>query len=167
MDSDSISIIETWGNSKVTSVRVGICPVEIMPSLDGIYLYVVCSYLGCDRNGMVSVISTINHSVVKSIEVGMLPLKMDISPDGLSLYVTNGLSDNLSIIDLKRLAAAGRIDTGKMPHGVAVGENGLLFISNSDENSISIADINRGRVIESMEAGKEPSSLLYISSIIH
>ena len=50
--------------------------------------------------------------VVKHIATGCSPRGLLIAPDGRTAWVANALDDSLSVIDLTRLEAAGRIDLG-------------------------------------------------------
>jgi YVTN family beta-propeller protein len=42
------------------------------------------------------------------------------SPDQKRLYTANGLSDNLSIIDLETLTVTKSVDVGKSPWGIVL-----------------------------------------------
>lgn len=162
MDSSTVSIIDTWSNSKVLCIRVGKCPTDVVPSIDGKYIFAVCSYLGNDRNGVVSVISTHNYSVIKNIEVGMIPVQAGLSADGRCLFVTNMGSNDLYVIDLNRFEVSRVIGLGNMARGIAVGEDDFIFVSNSEDNNISMIRTDTWQIDCSMEVGNEPTSMLYI-----
>jgi len=53
--------------------------------------------------------------IVKHIAVRNNPHGVRIAPDGRFAYVANSLDDSLSVIDLQRLEAVGRIDLGGTP----------------------------------------------------
>ncbi len=162
MDSNTVSMIDTWSNSKVTCIKVGKCPVEVVPSADGRYVFAICSYLGNDRNGTVSVISTHNYSVIKTIDIGMIPIQGAISNDGRMLFVTNMGSNDVYAIDLNRFEVIRVIESGNMARGIAIREDGHIFVSNSEDNNLSIIDHVSWEISYNIEVGIEPTSMLYI-----
>lgn len=162
MDSGSISIIDTWSNSKVSCIRVGKCPVEVRTSADGRFLYAVCSYLGNDRNGEIAIISASNLRILKNIEVGKIPVQIWQARDGRHIYVTNMGSNDLSIIDLNRFEVAGKINyAGNMPRGIVMDDEGRIFITSSEENTVNIIKQGASIIEYFIGTGKEPTSILY------
>lgn len=166
MGSDSISIIDTWSNSKVSCIPVGRCPVEVMTSKDGKYLFATCSYMGCDRKGTLSIISTRNLKIIKDIEVGIMPVQMAVSKKLPYIYVTNMGSDDVCVIDLNRFQKLRTIKTGKMPRGIALTEKREVLIGSSEENIITVIDEGTFKVLGNIEAGIEPTSMLYVEEAI-
>jgi YVTN family beta-propeller protein len=50
--------------------------------------------------------------IVKHIATGNSPRGIVVSPDGRTAYVANALDDSLTVIDVEKLAAVGRVDLG-------------------------------------------------------
>lgn len=166
MDSSTISIIDTWSNSKVACLKVGKCPIEVAASSDGKFLFVICSFLGSDRNGMISVISTGSYRILKSIDTGQIPIQMLQTADGKHAYVTNMGSNDLSIIDLSKLEAIRRINLwGSMPRGITMDENGSIYVTNNEDNTVSSINMECWELSYNIGVGKEPTSISYLRRI--
>jgi len=69
--------------------------------------------------GEVIVIEAVTRKVVKRLAVGRAPSGILMVPDGTRAYVALTGENALAIIDLKTLAATGRIPTGQGPDGMA------------------------------------------------
>jgi YVTN family beta-propeller protein len=50
--------------------------------------------------------------IIKHIPTGQSPRGILVAPDGQRAYVANGLDDSLTVIDIPRLEAVGRVDLG-------------------------------------------------------
>ena len=162
MDSSTITIIDTWSNSKVTCIKVGECPIEVVTSNDGRYLFVSCSFLGSEKNGFISIISTNNYKIIKNIEVGMIPVQMVLSENEDYLYVTCMGNNSVYGIDLKRFEIHCIVKTGNMARGIIMDNEKRLFVTNSQDNKISIIRTEDYEITNNIEVGIEPTSMLYI-----
>ena len=65
-------------------------PLELLFSLDGARLYVLCQ-----ESGEVRVLDAATYDVIKKIAVGRMPRGISLSPDGHRLFVTNSWDDTL------------------------------------------------------------------------
>lgn len=90
-------------------------PVDILFSSDGRYAYIA---LGAANH--VVIVDTENREVEKYILVGRRAWGLELSPDETLLYVLNGLSDDMTIIDLDRRRPIRSVRTGLVPHAVKV-----------------------------------------------
>jgi len=54
------------------------------------------------------------------ILVGQRPWHMEMGPDGKKLYVANGLTNDLTVIDVATLKAEKSVPVGRLPWGVAI-----------------------------------------------
>jgi YVTN family beta-propeller protein len=61
------------------------------------------------------VVDTTTDEIVGSIAVGRRPWAVALSPDGKTLYTANGLSDDVSVIDVASFKETGRIHVGSKP----------------------------------------------------
>lgn len=163
MGEDSITVIDTQSNSKVFRIKTGEQPLEVETSADGKFLYVTCSYLEHEKRGTVSVISTNSSRVIKNIEVGMIPAGMYLSRRTQNMYVANTGSNDIYVIDLNRFEATRRIKAGNMVRGIISDEEGHLYITNGEDNTVSVIDEVSGDTTGIYGAGNEPTSMLYIN----
>jgi len=58
--------------------------------------------------------------VAGRIAVGRRPWGIAISPDGRTLYTADGLSDQMSVIDVRSRRVRATVKVGHQPWGVAV-----------------------------------------------
>lgn len=163
MGGNSITVIDTLSNSKIFCIKTGEQPLEIEASPDGKFLYVTCSFLEHDKRGTVSIISTNNNRVIKNIEVGMIPAGMYISQSTQNMYVANTGSNDICIIDLSRFEVARRIRAGNMARGIISDEEGHIFITNGEDNTVSVVDEKSGETTDIIGTGSEPASMLYVN----
>jgi YVTN family beta-propeller protein len=70
----------------------------------------------------VAVINGATHEVQKYLLVGQRVWHMALTPDEKYLLTTNGLSNDVSIIDVARLRAINTIQVGELPWGVAISQ---------------------------------------------
>ena len=68
----------------------------------------------------VAVVDALTYEVKKYILAGKRVWGADITADENELIVTNGNSDDISIIDINRLVSVKDIPTGKTPHTVRI-----------------------------------------------
>jgi YVTN family beta-propeller protein len=69
--------------------------------------------------GELVVIDAARRSVLTRMPVGRAPTGILVAPDGRRAYVACSGDDHLAIVDLKSMAVAGTIATGKGPDGMA------------------------------------------------
>jgi YVTN family beta-propeller protein len=55
-----------------------------------------------------------------TIPVGRRPWGLALTPDGKKAYAANGLSNDVSVIDMQTQKVIASIPVGKMPWGVAI-----------------------------------------------
>ncbi|MDE2114072.1 MAG: hypothetical protein KGJ29_04320, partial [Hyphomicrobiales bacterium] len=60
------------------------------------------------------------HKVLKYLLVGQRVWHMDFTPDGKQLWTTNGVSNDVSIIDVASLRVTKSIPVGPQPWGVVI-----------------------------------------------
>jgi len=117
---------------------------------------------GATSKGTISVIDLQTGTVEKEIEVGLHPNAIISRNDGKFIFVSNGNSDNVSVIDTQkeevvdsisvRLNAEENHYIGDSPNALAVSEDGnTLYVSNGMDNAVAI--INIGNISSSPGAG--------------
>ncbi len=92
---------------------------------------------------------------------GNVPNQIQVRGD--SLYVLNSISSTLQIFNLRSGKEVATIDLGanKNPWSVAFCKSsGLVFVTNLQANSVSVVDIKKGAVVDSISVGKAPEGIL-------
>jgi YVTN family beta-propeller protein len=130
-------------------------PLEVVSSLDGRLLYVVCQ-----DSDEVRVVDVQSNKVISSVAVGRMPRGIALSPDGRRLYITNAWSDTVSVIDTAELQVVQTLPTGPEPSGVVSDSNGAtLYVANRLSGDISVIDLKSGQETKRLLAGRGASYL--------
>jgi YVTN family beta-propeller protein len=94
--------------------------------------------------------------VMGSATVG-LGLPQDLRRRSL-LLVTNSEGDDISVIDLERLALAGDWKIGDRPHGIAVPANGrVVYTTIETEKALKSLDISSGKILRTLSLPGRPN----------
>ncbi len=95
--------------------KVDVTPVGITVLDDGSKVFVT---LG--RANHVAVVNTATKEIEGYVLVGSRAWGVDLSRDQKTLYVSNGLSDDISIVDIASLKNVRSIPVGRVPHSILV-----------------------------------------------
>ena len=131
-------------------------PVELLFSLDGARLYVLCQ--GSDQ---VRVNDAVTFAPIKTIPVGHIPRGFSLAPDGKRLFVANTWDDTISVIDTATLEAVATWPVGAEPSSVIEDREGKnLFVANRISNDVVVLNAHTGEEEKRLVAGRGAS---YIS----
>ena len=130
-------------------------PLEMISSLDGRLLYVVCQ-----DSDEVRVVDVQSSKVIGTVAVGRMPRGIALSPDGSRLYITNAWSDTISVIDAAALQVVQTLPTGPEPSGVVSDRRGAtLYVANRLSGDVSVIDLKSGQETKRLLAGRGASYL--------
>ncbi len=139
-------------------------------------------YVALGTRNAVAVVDPAGVTAPKHVRVGVCPYHVRLSPDGRSLWVSNrggqivGASrstavsagtqvridratdaaarGSVSMVDTSTLAVRD-IPVGRQPAGIAISRDGsLVYVANSDSDTISVLDARRGRVRFTLRLGR-------------
>lgn len=123
--SNSVSVIDTTTHTvkdtivfKVKGVKDGdVQPVGMVLSKDGTTMWVA---LGHARH--VAQVDVVTRQVKQLVLAGKRAWNVDLSPDGNTLYVVNGLSDDMTVVDVSGATAKAvrTVPAGRVPHTALV-----------------------------------------------
>ncbi|MBM3783430.1 MAG: hypothetical protein FJW30_03670 [Acidobacteria bacterium] len=100
--------------------------------------------------GYIAVIDTATGHIAHRIRVETAPYDVVLTPDGATMYVSNWASDSISIIDTASAKVVGRIVAGDNPNDMELSADGRLFVSNGNLNTVSVIDIKKRAVMETV-----------------
>lgn len=97
-------------------------PVQLYPSPDNRYLYVADQghYFGQPDSQWIYKVDLQQGKVVRAIKAGVAPHGIVIAKNGRYAYVSNLVSNDVSIIDLKTDAEILRLAVGQEPNGISI-----------------------------------------------
>ncbi len=78
------------------------------------------AYIALGPSSRVAVVNTRDYSVEKYLLVGLRVWNLEFSPDQKRLFTTNGVSGDVSVIDLTRQRVIKSIKVGRFPWGIVV-----------------------------------------------
>lgn len=123
--SNSVSVIDTTSHTvkdtivfKVKGVKDGdVQPVGMVLSKDGKTMWVA---LGHARH--VAQVDVATRKVLQLVLAGKRVWNVDLSPDGKTLYTVNGLSDDMTVVDVSGTTAKAvrTVAAGRVPHSALV-----------------------------------------------
>ena len=92
-----------------------ITPVALLMTADG-----KTAWVGLGRANHVAEVDVATRAVRRVVLVGKRAWGLALNRDGSRLYVTNGLSDDLSIVDTASGKAVKTVPAGRVPHSILV-----------------------------------------------
>jgi YVTN family beta-propeller protein len=78
------------------------------------------AYIALGPSARIAVVDTTTFEVEKYLLVGLRVWNLEFSPDHKRLFTTNGVSGDVSVIDLERQRVIKSIKVGRLPWGIAV-----------------------------------------------
>ena len=121
--SGDISIIDRATNQVIntlTFVPPGFRPVDVTPVGMTINAAGDTVYVGLGRANHVAFVNVATHEIEGYTLVGSRAWEARLSPDEKLLYVVNGLSDDVSIVDLETRKNIRTISAGRIPYTVVI-----------------------------------------------
>ncbi len=107
--------------------------------------------------GHIAVFDTVTGELVQKIGVDVSPYDLQFNDSGDTLFVSNWGSDSIGVIDVASGKMTMAIPTGGNPNDMELGNDGRLYVSNGNANTVTVIDTKRSRPIETINVG--PTSL--------
>lgn len=121
-------------------------------------------YVSDETDNMVSVINKATLNVTTRIAVGPKPHHVHRSSDGRRVYVALFGTNKMAVIDTATDALVGEYATGPdaaRAHAAwANGHGKTVWVTNSSVNRIAEIDALTGKILRTIEVGKNPSEVL-------
>ncbi len=118
-----------------------------------------------DSMGTVAVYDAANYTLKNTINVGMMPAEVTFSSDGLMAFVANGMSDDVTAINVINKNIMATIPVGMGPVGAWVGSNNKMYVDNEAGQTISVIDVATIMVEETVTLGFMPGMAAYNSTM--
>lgn len=103
--------------------------------------------------GHVTAFDTATGKVVQQIPVDVSPYDLQFNSDGTVLYVSNWSSDCISVIDVASGKVKRTIPTGHNPNDLELSVDGRLYVSNGNDNTVTVIDTEKAQAIETINVG--------------
>jgi YVTN family beta-propeller protein len=121
-------------------------------------------FVSIPEKGQIAVIDTATWEVSKYLEADMKPNRLALQPDDQYLWVAGGGSSQSSLAAFRtgrlELAAQPRIGNGRHEI-VATADSRFVFVTNGEDNSVSVVDTGTLKVVKEIAVGKGPVTAAY------
>jgi YVTN family beta-propeller protein len=149
---DSVSVINSTGNTVSSAIAVGNGPLGIAVSPDGSKVYVANEY-----DNTVNVINTATDTISATIKVGSNPVGVCINPNGRNVYVANADANTISVINSVADTVSATIKVGNDPEGISVSPNGnRVFVANWRDNTVDAISASENIITATIPVGSGP-----------
>ena len=143
---DTIRIGKPW------PVKISIAGIAIDEASH--HLYAVTK-----ENNSLYVVETVTKKILKQISLGGEGYTCLLSPDRKHLYCSCWGCDKIVIMNTTSLEIEGNIPVGDNPNDMVTNRNGtFLYVANSNDNSVSVIDLARKAVVETLNAALFPAT---------
>jgi DNA-binding beta-propeller fold protein YncE len=116
-------------------------------------------YTVTKENNLLYVYDLKQKKVQKQIPLGGEGYTCLLSNDGKMLYITCWGCDKVILFDTRRQETTGWIPVGDNPNDLCItGNDKFLFVSNANDNSVSVISLEQKRVIEILNSALYPDS---------
>jgi len=167
-NSGNLVVVDAANPAILGHVDVGNKPQALAVSRDGTKVY------AANRNGnevaVVDVTDPARPALVARIATGDKPEGLALLNDGTKLYVTSRTTNSVTVFDVHPAAPYASVRTtvpvGSGPWGVAVtkpdsstGGGEFIYVTNRDDNTVSVIDAATDAVIATVPVGKAPTGV--------
>jgi len=114
-------------------------------------------YIAQATAGQIAVFDVATRKVTATIAIDPPVSGVAISPDGTTLYVTAGGADGkLCVIDIKNRKISARIPVGHTPISPVLAPNGMMYICNRFDNTVSVLNLAVGKQTRIFRVPNQP-----------
>jgi YVTN family beta-propeller protein len=155
------SSLQTQGKILIMDAVTGATIKEL--TLDGVAFNAVFSPDGKELwtavmlpVGKVMVFDASNYSLLKTINVGQMPAEVSFSEDGKKVFVANGMSNNVTVMDVNTKQVLETTSVGNYPVGAWPGMGGMMFVDNEKDQTIGMMNSTTGMMTGTVQLGFIP-----------
>jgi YVTN family beta-propeller protein len=114
-----------------------------------------------DTMGTVKVYDANTYTLKTTINVGMMPAEITFSADGTMAFVANGMSNDVTAINVTSKAVITTIPVGMEPVGAWTGSDNKMYVDNEMGQTISVIDVSSMTVTATINLGFMPGMAAY------
>ena len=163
LEGHSVSIIDVESGN-IEEISLGGVAVQTAISPNGSYIYV--SLYDTKEIVRIDRITRLTTRIALPDDA-QGPIQMYVTPDSKQLYVCDqgGLlgratHNKVYVVDLNSFSVIKTIETGNKTHGVVIDNEGkYAYVTNSNDNTLSVIDILSQTVIATLPVGLEPNGV--------
>jgi YVTN family beta-propeller protein len=157
--SDDLKIINLGTRQVVSTIQMRPGPIGVTSSPDGDEIFV-----SCHDSDIIQVVSKIKideepvfWEVINSFPTGRGPIDMVLDRRRGRIYVANAKSNDVIILIESMNMKEAAIPVGESPNALALDNTRrLLYVVNQGDGTVSIIDLGKERVVDTIKAGIKP-----------
>ena len=116
-------------------------------------------YAVTKENNSLYVIDAAAKKILKQLPLGAEGYTCLLSPDKKTLYISCWGCQKVILFNTEKQEFNGSIAVGSHPNDMALNKAGdRLFVANADDNSVSVIDLQKGYVTETLNAALYPNA---------
>lgn len=143
---DSIILGKAWPN-KISPAGIDIDDTKQL-------LYVVTK-----ENNSLYIIDLVTKKTVQQVKLGGEAYTCSLSADRKELYISCWGCDRLIIFDTEKRNITAQIVIGDNPNDICITRNNkYVYVANANDNSVSVIDIKKRKVIETLTSSLYPDA---------
>ncbi len=123
-----------------------------------------------DKKGILYVVTKQDNSlylvdlptkkILHKIELGTEAYTCLLSPDKTRLYISLWGKDQVAVFDTRKNELTDSIAVGDNPNDLCIARNGrYLYVSNANDNTVSVIDVKKAKVLETLNTAVYPTHL--------
>ncbi|MFM9909285.1 MAG: beta-propeller fold lactonase family protein [Chitinophagaceae bacterium] len=116
-------------------------------------------YVVTKENNALYIIDLKTKKTIKQIFLGAEAFTCMLSPDKKELFISLWGGDKILILNTQQQLLIDSILVGDNPNDICLSKSGqYLFVANANDNSVSVIDIKKRKVLETLDAALYPNS---------
>jgi YVTN family beta-propeller protein len=117
-------------------------------------------YVVTKENNSLYIVDLVSHHIVHQLKLSAQAYTCLLSRDKSELFVSLWGGDKVAIYNTKSNRLTDSIQVGDNPNDICVSKNGVyLYVSNANDNSVSVINIKQRKVMEVLNAALYPTRL--------
>lgn len=106
--------------------------------------------------GKILVLDATTLKTKQSIDAGDMPAEVTFSKDGKYAFAANGMTNNVTVMDVASKAVVKTIPVGSNPVGAWQGNDGIMYVDNETGKSITAIDASSLEIVRTYNLGFMP-----------
>ena len=116
-------------------------------------------YVVTKENNSLYIIDLKTKKTIKQIALGSEAFTCLLSPDKKELYISLWGADKIIVLNTQKQILIDSINVGDNPNDICLTKNGrFLFVANANDNSVSVIDIKKRKIVETLNAALFPDA---------
>ena len=156
----TVSVLDLQARKIVAQIKTGEGTEGVGLSPDDLYLYTASPV----RNEIVKVdTKTLTVIARRVVGANKAPLRVVPTPvDGRMLVINCADDGTVQIMKAETLELLHDVKVGRLPIGIAVPDSRYAYSANMNDGTISVIDIAKGIVEDTLDAGELPDGMVYL-----